>query len=80
MSAGVSHSVDLVIEREKQYRLTNQIITVLEAERDRLRQMVVDNSDSPDEMMAYILFAWEKYAEAMEEVLTYFKALAEKDS
>ena len=80
MSAGVSHSVDLVMEGEKQYRLTNQIITVLEAERDRLQKMVADNADTNDEIMVYVLFAWEKYAEAMDETANYFKALAESEN
>ena len=42
--------------------------------------MIADNADTNDEIMVYVLFAWEKYAEAMDETANYFKALAESEN
>ena len=74
----VSHKMDLVIRHEDR-RIVSQMLIILDAECERLEKMVKDNSDSTDEIMPYILFAWEKYADSIKETANYFRSMQERD-
>ena len=63
----------------KKKKYIDQMVMVLEAERDNLLKMVDMNKENCDDEMAYVLFSWLKFADAMGDVVYYFKNMSSRE-